>query len=832
VGWLRDLMKAARPAPRSFDDLARQCLQHASWPAEFRIRERSFGALLGKFDRELELDWLAQRPGAQRTLALVLGTSREQVLDAISPKRAAPGRYVRLDDLPAGRLLDLNDELLYPGLPAELFTPGQWDGLWWQTPSGSGRTLVGRWLRARGLLPPAELEPRSARTSYVELSDDTWIEPRPGLCVASPLPPRASGFRVIESAPLATSLDALVDWAAARLPEGGDFDRAELVRFVSALVERRAIESAGAVLGLVGLADEHGVAELVRRTPRQLMSFALRRRAGELLDPESPATHWMKRSSADALIALLRQALTDADQPWWHERTLGDWSELLPAELRREADVEWLSVSLTGAGSAIRPSDVERAARELPPGAFRLLRAFERTGVLARGEGEGLALRPHWLVELGLNEALQELAQSTPGEWGEALLRPHAAARVARAVVARTARAEAALIEDVSELEPSESPALCAATELAFRAVGLSVLASGEMPGDGAEQLWKQALELCVIAPGETPRPRIEYAVGQGLLARGSYYLAAWALSEALPSAPRATSPALYPWAGAAPAAARALLDEVQYALEALPELTLPAALLVGRLPGGGEPQHALELPSALVSSGKLDTWNAVLQRPLAARVVAELMQSDAGLAQRLWRDWETSGRATLPAPASSELFAPFWRHAPRSALEALLERDELDFTSLSAEQWRVVVDALLRRRTAPPATELWVNLPARELVLLLDAALWPDDAACLRLIWKREPELMMRALESSFFEQPTRGARALLASVPDAQSAELAARLSADARLGSLTTQRLWELQAFLHGRVGERGAGWRAAYAALARLERRLAGVRRTSL
>src|SRR5688572_7636278 len=134
MGWLRDLMKAAQPPPRSFDDLARRCLSHATWPAEFRVQGRSLGALLGKFDRELELDWLAHRPGAQRTLALVLGTTREQVLEGLAPSRTTPGRYVRLDDLPSGRLLDLNEEPLFPGIPPEVLTPGAWDALWWQAP--------------------------------------------------------------------------------------------------------------------------------------------------------------------------------------------------------------------------------------------------------------------------------------------------------------------------------------------------------------------------------------------------------------------------------------------------------------------------------------------------------------------------------------------------------------------------------------------------------------------------------------------------------------------------------------------------------------------------
>ena len=833
MGWLRDLMKAAQPPPRSFDDLARRCLSHATWPAEFQVRGRSLGTLLGKFDRELELDWLAHRPGAQRTLALVLGTTREQVLEALTPKRAAPGRYVRLDDLPSGRLLDLSEEPLFPGIPPEVLAPGAWDALWWIVPSGGGRSLVGRWLRARGLISGVELDDQPARPHYVELARGATLAPRRGLCVASPLPPETPGFHVVRSDELSTSLPALLEWAVDRLPDPGRFDRRALENWLGDLAQGGVIESAGAVLGLVGLADERGVPELVRRSPREIMNLFLRKRASEALDPEAPATHWMKRSAAEALIALLRQTLTDSDEPWWHPRTLGEWSELLPAELRREADVEWLSLSLARPGSAIRPSDVERAARELPPGAFRLLRAFERSGLLRREDSETLALRPHWLVALGLHEALAELSRAAPAEWGEALLRPYAADRVARVVAERAASGDTTLIDDVNDVDPGASPALTAATELAFRAVGLATLKNGEPPVDGVETLWNQTLELAVSAPGRAPLPRIDYAGGQALLARGSYYLAAWSLSEALPAASAQGPPALCPWSQARTAPARALLDDVQAALAAQPELRAPAARLVGRLPGGDAERHELELPALLVATSSLAAWTAAAASSFAAPVAAELVRDQPTLITNVWRDWERSGRPLLTALLQpSPLTHLLWRGAPSSALESLLEREPIGYAWLGPAQWQAVTLTLKSRGRAPVELELWRHLPDAELAELFDAGLFPNDEACLRLLWSRAPELVRHTLESAFFAQIAGAVGALLAAAPLDHSADLARALAADKRLGAVATPQLWELQRWLHDRVSRRAPGWRAVFDALVRLERRLSGASRSSL
>ena len=83
-----------------------------------------------------------------------------------------------------------------------------------------------------------------------------------------------------------------------------------------------------------------------------------------------------RTGTVEEIAALLRRSIVDSDSPWWVARTLEEWSALLPAELHYGADLAWLRVAFSRSDSGIRSRDLERAARELPPGAFRVLRAL------------------------------------------------------------------------------------------------------------------------------------------------------------------------------------------------------------------------------------------------------------------------------------------------------------------------------------------------------------------------------------------------------------------------------------------------------------------------
>jgi hypothetical protein len=841
MGWLRDLMRASRSPIKSFDELAARCLNQASWPQEIAVQKRSLGALLGKLDRELELEWLTHRPSVQSALAEVLGISREELLLASAPvTQRVDGRHLRLDDLPTGRPLDLAREALFPGLPSEVLNPAAWSATWWLAPTGSGRTLVGAWLRARGLVGSND-DPSGP--TYIELDPPEGVpHARPGLCVAATFaPPEDSGFKVVRSDKLRTNLAELVDWAADRLPDGGAFDRSELCSYLSAgpLAEGW-LDSAGAVLGLVGLAEELGVAELRRRTGSKLARLFLRRRSNELLDPDAASTDWIKRGAADAMVALLRRSIVDADLPWWVSRTLEEWSDLLPAELRLGADLEWLKLAFTRSESGIRPRDLERAARELPPGAFRVLRALTRLGVLANAGEERLTLRPHWLVSALTVEAVDQLSRAAPSDFGEALLRPHAAPRIATALFERSLR-DPALVDEILDLEVGDEPALAAAVECVVRCTGVALLRGVDIGTESVESLLDLALELSIRRDHGALAPRIEHRaraeappsarLGQGLLSNGVYQLALLALSEELPDLRRRRS--------TRQAQVKELdldrLDAIERALERWPELDVAkgTARLCGRL--ALHFGHSLAAPAAVLrsaDSSELDwkLWSAAVGTAFGrAALLGELGSEPAKAApvlRAVWSAWETAERPELPALEKS-LTALLWSHAPVSALEHLASSrsSEHGFEHLNREQWRTLVGLLERDARSPESLAFWRAVPEPELETLLALGLEPSNFEALAALWRRAPARLGATLEARFERGLGKAAGALLASVPAALTAETAQKLAADERLARQSSERMIELGTWLHERVAERCLGWREAYSRLSELERRLA-------
>src|SRR5215217_3485508 len=152
MGWLRDLMHQAPTPVRSLGDLSRVALRSGDWPADTKMQARSLAALFSKIDRDQELDWLGDRPGAQVALAKALGASLDDIRTRVQRRQeGAPGQVLRLRSLPAARALSLLEEPLFPGIPAEVLEPATFAGVYWVAASGAGRTLVGRWLEARGL---------------------------------------------------------------------------------------------------------------------------------------------------------------------------------------------------------------------------------------------------------------------------------------------------------------------------------------------------------------------------------------------------------------------------------------------------------------------------------------------------------------------------------------------------------------------------------------------------------------------------------------------------------------------------------------------------------
>jgi hypothetical protein len=107
---------AARPdagvnAPlRSFGELARQALDSPDWPKGTAPQPRSLASLFSKFDRRLELEWLADRPEVQRVLARCLGRPLSDVSSVLNPSPSplydTASRF-RFEDIPYARPLGL-----------------------------------------------------------------------------------------------------------------------------------------------------------------------------------------------------------------------------------------------------------------------------------------------------------------------------------------------------------------------------------------------------------------------------------------------------------------------------------------------------------------------------------------------------------------------------------------------------------------------------------------------------------------------------------------------------------------------------------------------------
>src|SRR6187402_1652941 len=121
MGWLRDLMQQAPTPVRSLGDLSRAALRSGDWPSDTRMQARSLAALLSKLDRNQELDWLGDRPGAQVALAKALGAPLDDVRAHLQRRQSdSSSQLLRLRALPAARGLALTEEPLFPGIPSEV----------------------------------------------------------------------------------------------------------------------------------------------------------------------------------------------------------------------------------------------------------------------------------------------------------------------------------------------------------------------------------------------------------------------------------------------------------------------------------------------------------------------------------------------------------------------------------------------------------------------------------------------------------------------------------------------------------------------------------------
>lgn len=871
-------MQQAPTPMRSLGDLSRSALRSGDWPSDTKMQARSLAALFSKLDRGQELDWLGDRPGAQVALAKALGASLDDIRARVRRRQdEAPGQVLRLRALPAARALTLLEEPLFPGIPSEVLEPASFGGVYWVAPSGSGRTLVGRWLEARGLARYVHAETwAEARTKlpahgavFVELEapDELPSDVPAGLrcCVAAPLEAEPAALlaaqgpgRVVRTPPPETYLRELVAWVAQRLPQDDRFDPARVLGWLQGEpLERAVVDGPGAVLGLCGLADELGMRALSEPLEQLVRRFA-QARFTQALDPEAAHTAFFRKNGYGALVALVRRLLTESGPAWDAPRPREQWLSLVPEELQREADLDWLKLTLgTGAG-ALRTADLERAAKKLPPGAFRVIRSLEQAGLLEATSGDRLKLGPRFVARSLLAEAVAALASSSPIEWGTALLEGSASQELEAYVLERARESSAHSLEPLLEVSDPESLSYVGAFELGFVAAGLALLEGAELARDLRENLFEDQLELMLELPGELPVPRVlRGAPAERAQRHGLFLLAALALSEDLPAAAR-KHPLLRPWQRQElDTRTGALLDCVAAALES-PLLgqagALAAFALIGRLRAsvgalvGIDTPHALEQPAVIVEEvmhGVL-TWPTVaglargragtlLGATRAAAITLDVPWSD--VARATWLAWDAAERPAEGADfllPENDLEGAFWAHIPRELLRPLLAdaRDKpMPFERLREEPWAAIEEAVLDGALSP-TPELVRHAPVPVLdSWLMRRGLEPFVGGALGVLFERLPERLLRVL-SLHFEKPSpqeaADVVALLTELPDSLL-EGAVGAAEDHALVRLPGPSLTATRKLLHRAVSAGGAVARRAYPLLADLEQKLGTARR---
>ena len=870
MGWLRELMSAASPPYKSYDALAEAALGEPGWPADYRPQARSLAAIFSKLDREVELEWLVERPEVQLSLSNLLGRPVPDFQQAHgrAQKAEADGRHVRLGDVRYARSLDLLSEELCPGIPAEVLTPSRWQKVWWHAPSGSGRSLAGRWLSARGLArfvtarSWTEALPSVPQRGAVFVELEGW-EPlasgaaRDGICVAAAhYPAERCEWRIVESPKPGEYLEALLDWLGARLPGDGRFQQRAVFAWLTGPALLGHIDSLGVALGLCGLVDEHGLGELEGKRFAELARLHFTATLSRASKAGNPDASWVRRLGYATLRGLGRALLTDTGASWDEARSLDAWLELVPEEQQRGADLDWMKLSLALANSPLQARDLEKAARKVPPGAYRIVRTLQGVGMLrAHGAPETLRIEPRWLSDALLHESRSGLVRLSPLEWGEALLRPSSAGLVAQSLYERVRSGDYRAIEDVLDLSyEDEHPAQVAALEMVFVVVGLVLLEGAELPVDQLEAIWDEQLRLCVEIPATLLARRIDHTDdGQPLLAAGMWLLAALAIAEQLPSGRGIAHRLLRPWSSSAPSSGlAAVYDRIAATLQGseAQRWLVPALALVDRIRSSigsvertERQAHPLELPGVFLDEVEhavpaFETWLALAKDELGARALSSLAAARgvewSSVAEAVFTAWEA---AEYAAEAEGIVFderwlTALWPHAPGAwlctwlARSSGLQRNRV-YPSLTEQQWAAIAD-LVQVEPFTQDVELWKYAPVAWIAHVLSehGAGLPDPG--IAELWRRDPNVALEAVRAAISRRDFELLLALIERTPLEKASALMGALQAALDPGATPADSLDRLRLWLHARIAGRGPEWQGAYAVLVSIERALLPVR----
>jgi hypothetical protein len=529
MSWLRDSV-AARG--ESFGAFCGKVVVHPSWTAR-SMGARTLENRLRAYEKGDDASFLEQRPFLYCIFARLLDLPESEVRRLDRQHRELDlGTRIAMNDV-AGASFEPSQAS--PLFGDSHFDPQCWQQDWWLAPSGSGRSLLGRMLRAEGkvaavhvLTSTDQLEQvqASGAPRFIEIPDAMVaieVAPRLAQCrgtlVAAPCPPPweedvhdfEPGRGGLAAAPHGTwrvfelgfdrlRVEELLDWLSRVTPDGvflatHDEARDALLRlFDGGNFEPEAI---GEVFAAYGILRQVGAA----------LFEATLDGGGAYL-----RVHELVQLYFDARVALCDEL--DEDEP------LGTWLRWLAQEQNGSEVLQALAgASLERREMVFTPVSAEQWSDSLSghpgpdghlgEGAGEVIRALAHAGVLqAVGHGQ-LALRPRWLIRAVQHRAAAKLLeQPEPLSWNWALRLPGSS--LAFTVLRQesqsgrfgTVRAALELAERSERLGDTSSRARAmAAVGLAARALGVAVLLGAEPPEELAREIYRREQAWCWESP-------------------------------------------------------------------------------------------------------------------------------------------------------------------------------------------------------------------------------------------------------------------------------------------------------------------------------------------
>ncbi|MCH2108495.1 MAG: hypothetical protein MK135_04150, partial [Polyangiaceae bacterium] len=401
-------MTLSKAGLNSFGALSRRALSHPNWPDDTKIKERSLATLFSKLDRNLDLDWLIDRPEVQSLLAELLNCQTSDLRIALGPAaRSLPEHLFRLYSAPRARDFDLVKEELPPGLPAGLQDVSAWHLAHWQTEEDTSTRLFSAWMRQRGRARvhrtacsnlkslDAELDqaPEYLRGPLIlhlprhfhftgNLTASLRASQRPVLLITrATLHPEWIPVRTNEPQEY---LPELWDWLVSRLPslEGLRSD-SHLAWLKRESQQSFTPKSWASLLGICSMASEYSNAQLRRMNLFDLTQRYVRDRVSNT----AANTSWGPAIANQAWSRLEESAIRNLQAPRRAHAPLSleHWGNLLQfeSEQDRSAERDLLEETLTAA-LGHRPSETElkRAQQRTDPGGYQMARALEHGEVL------------------------------------------------------------------------------------------------------------------------------------------------------------------------------------------------------------------------------------------------------------------------------------------------------------------------------------------------------------------------------------------------------------------------------------------------------------------